>query len=169
MLISALLSITLAPALQDLLIRGKIKPEHEHPVSRFLIRVYEPFVYIALRRPKSTIAIGLFALASAVPLGMKLGHEFMPPLNEGDLLYMPITFPNISIEEAKKQLQNQDRILKTFPEVETVFGKVGRSETATDPAPITMIETTVRLRPADKWRHTFHPRWYSSSSSSWAP
>ncbi|HEX3696425.1 MAG TPA: efflux RND transporter permease subunit [Polyangia bacterium] len=165
MLISAVLSITFAPALRDLLIRGKIRPEHKHPVSRFLIRVYEPFVYIALRRPKSTIAIGLFALASAVPLGMKLGHEFMPPLNEGDLLYMPITFPNISIEEAKNQLQHQDRILKTFPEVETVFGKVGRSETPTDPAPITMVETTVRLRPQEQWRKTFHARWYSS----WAP
>ena len=165
MLISAILSITFAPALRDLLIRGNIRPESKHPVSRFLIRVYEPFVYIALRRPKSTIAIGLFALASAVPLGMKLGHEFMPPLNEGDLLYMPITFPNISIEEAKKQLQYQDRILKTFPEVDTVFGKVGRSETATDPAPITMVETTVRLRPQEQWRKTFHARWYSS----WAP
>ncbi len=165
MLISAILSITFAPALRDLLIRGNIRPENKHPVSRFLIRVYEPFVYVALRRPKSTIAIGLFALASAVPLGMKLGHEFMPPLNEGDLLYMPITFPNISIEEAKTQLQVQDRILKTFPEVETVFGKVGRSETATDPAPITMVETTVRLRPQEQWRKTFHARWYSS----WAP
>ena len=167
MLISAILSITFAPALRDLLIRGKIRPEQKHPVSRFLIRVYEPFVYIALRRPKSTIAIGLFALASAVPLGMKLGHEFMPALNEGDLLYMPITFPNISIEEAKRQLQQQDRILKTFPEVETVFGKVGRSETATDPAPITMVETTVRLRPQEGWRKTFHARWYSSWAPTW--
>jgi len=167
MLISALLSITFAPALMTLLLRGKITPEHRHPVSRFLIRIYEPFVYIALRRPKSTIAIGLFALASALPLGMKLGHEFMPPLNEGDLLYMPITFPNISIEEAKKQLQAQDRILRTFPEVETVFGKVGRSETATDPAPITMVETTVRLRPQEQWRRKPHARWYSSWAPSW--
>jgi Cu(I)/Ag(I) efflux system membrane protein CusA/SilA len=167
MLISAILSITLAPALMGLLIRGKITPEHRHPVSRFLIRVYEPFVYVALRRPKSTIAIGLFALASAVPLGMKLGHEFMPPLNEGDLLYMPITFPNISIEEAKRQLQIQDRILRTFPEVETVFGKVGRSESATDPAPITMVETTVRLRPQEAWRKVFHARWYSSWAPAW--
>ena len=165
MLISAILSITFAPALRDLLIRGKIRPERDHPISRLLKRVYEPFVYIALRRPKSTLAIGLFALASAVPLGLKLGHEFMPPLNEGDLLYMPITFPNISIEQAKQQIQVQDRLLRTFPEVETVFGKVGRAETATDPAPITMVETTVRLRPQDEWRKTFHARWYSS----WAP
>jgi Cu(I)/Ag(I) efflux system membrane protein CusA/SilA len=167
MLISALLSITLAPALQDLFIRGKIKPEKEHPVSRFLIRLYEPFVYVALRRPKSTIAIGLFALASAVPVAMRLGNEFMPPLNEGDLLYMPITFPNISIEEAKRQLQYQDRVLRSFPEVETVFGKVGRVESATDPAPITMVETTVQLRPAKEWRKTHHERWYSSWAPSW--
>ncbi len=165
MVISAILSITFAPALRDLLIRGKIRPEHRHPVSRFLIRLYEPFVWIALRRPKSTVAIGLFALASAVPLASKLGHEFMPPLNEGDLLYMPITFPNIAIEEAKEQLQKQDRILRSFPEVATVFGKVGRAESATDPAPITMVETTVQLRPQAEWRKTFHARWYSG----WAP
>ncbi|HVX96433.1 MAG TPA: efflux RND transporter permease subunit [Polyangia bacterium] len=162
MLISAILSITFAPALRDLLIRGKITPEHRHPVSRFLVRLYEPFVWIALRRPKSTVAIGLFALASAVPLAGRLGHEFMPPLNEGDLLYMPITFPNISIEQAKEQLQRQDAILRTFPEVETVFGKVGRAESATDPAPITMVETTVRLRPQAEWRKVFHARWYSA-------
>jgi copper/silver efflux system protein len=165
MLISALLSITFAPALQDLFIRGNIRPEKKHPVSRFLIRLYEPFVYVALRRPKSTVAIGLFLLASAIPAALRLGNEFMPPLNEGDLLYMPITFPNISIEEAKRQLQYQDRMLRSFPEVETVFGKVGRVESATDPAPITMVETTVQLRPADQWRKTHHPRWYSG----WAP
>ena len=165
MVISALLSITLAPALLALFVRGRIKSEREHPISRLLIRIYQPFVYVALRRPWSTVAIGALALASAVPLWMKLGTEFMPPLNEGDLLYMPITLPNISIEEAKRQLQVQDRILRSFPEVETVFGKVGRAETATDPAPITMVETTARLRPPATWRKTFHPRWYSW----WAP
>jgi Cu(I)/Ag(I) efflux system membrane protein CusA/SilA len=165
MLISALLSITFAPALQDLFIRGNIRPEKKHPVSRFLIRLYEPFVYVALRRPKSTIAIGLFALASAIPVAMHLGNEFMPPLNEGDLLYMPITFPNISIEEAKRQLQYQDRMLRTFPEVATVFGKIGRVESPTDPAPITMVETTVQLRPPSEWRKRHHQRWYSG----WAP
>jgi Cu(I)/Ag(I) efflux system membrane protein CusA/SilA len=165
MLISALLSITLAPALQDLFIRGKITPEKKHPISRFLIRLYEPFVYVALRRPKSTVAIGLFALASAVPIALRLGSEFMPPLNEGDLLYMPITFPNISIEEAKRQLQYQDRMLRGFPEVATVFGKIGRVESATDLAPITMVETTVQLRPPSAWRKKHHDRWYSS----WAP
>src|SRR6202034_1953130 len=95
MLFSAVLSITFAPALRDFLIRGKIFPEKKHPVSRLLIAVYKPFVYVALRRPRSTIAIGLLALLSASPLAAKLGHEFMPPLNEGDLLYMPITFPNV--------------------------------------------------------------------------
>jgi Cu(I)/Ag(I) efflux system membrane protein CusA/SilA len=165
MLISAVLSITFAPALRDILIRGKIRPEKKHPISRFIIRLYEPFVYVALRRPKSTIAIGLFALASAVPVGLRLGSEFMPPLNEGDLLYMPITFPNISIEEAKKQLQYQDRILRSFPEVTTVFGKIGRVESATDPAPITMVETTVQLKPQAEWRKKHHHRWYSG----WAP
>jgi len=167
MVISALLSITLAPALLDLFVRGRIKPEREHPVSRFLIRIYQPFVYVAMRRPWSTIAIGVFALISAWPLSTKLGVEFMPPLNEGDLLYMPITFPNISIEEAKRQLQYQDRLLRGFPEVETVFGKVGRAETATDPAPITMVETTVQLRPTSAWRKTFHARWYSSRAPDW--
>ncbi len=165
MLISALLSITFAPALRDALIRGKIRPEKRHPVSRLLVRLYEPFVWVALRRPKSTLAIGALAVLSAVPMATRLGREFMPPLNEGDLLYMPITFPNISIEEAKRQLQIQDRILRGFPEVETVFGKIGRAETATDPAPITMVETTVRLRPPAQWRKIPHGRWYSS----WAP
>jgi copper/silver efflux system protein len=167
MLISALLSITFAPALRDALIRGRIRSEKDHPLSRLIRRVYEPFVFVALRRPKSTVALGVLAMASAVPLGLKLGHEFMPPLNEGDLLYMPVTFPNISIEEAKRQLQIQDRLLKSFPEVETVFGKIGRAETATDPAPITMVETTVRLRPQSAWRKVHRDRWYSSWAPAW--
>lgn len=165
MLFSALLSITFAPAMRDLLIRGRIHSEAQHPVSRFIIRLYQPFVYVALRRPLSTIAIGVFALISAVPIGLRLGHEFMPPLNEGDLLYMPITFPNLSIEEAKEQLQRQDRILKSFPEVQSVFGKIGRAQTSTDPAPLTMVETTVQLRPAETWREVTVDRWYSG----WAP
>ena len=165
MLAAAVLSITFAPALRDFLIRGKIFPEAKHPVSRFLIALYKPFVYVALRRPISTVAIGALAVVSAVSLSRKLGHEFMPPLNEGDILYMPITFPNISIEEAKKQLQIQDRILKSFPEVETVFGKVGRAETPTDPAPLTMVETTVRLKPQEQWPRMMQDRWYSA----WAP
>ncbi len=165
MLSAAVLSITFAPALRDLLIRGKIRPESQHPVSRAIIRVYKPFVFVALRRPKSTILIGLLALLSAVPLALKLGSEFMPPLNEGDLLYMPTTFPGISIEEAKRQLQLQDRVLRAVPEVETVFGKVGRAETATDPAPLTMVETTVQLRPKETWRTIRHDRWWTG----WVP
>jgi Cu(I)/Ag(I) efflux system membrane protein CusA/SilA len=152
MLSAAILSITFAPALRDLLIRGRIRPESEHPVSRFIIRLYKPFVFVALRHPKSTVAMGLLAVLSAIPLAWKLGSEFMPPLNEGDLLYMPTTFPGLSIEEARRQLQLQDRILRSVPEVETVFGKVGRAETATDPAPLTMVETTVRLKPKEQWR-----------------
>jgi Cu(I)/Ag(I) efflux system membrane protein CusA/SilA len=165
MLAAALLSITFAPAMRDLLIRGRIRPEANHPVSRFIIRLYRPFVFVALRRPKSTVAIGLLAVLSAVPLLARLGHEFMPPLNEGDVLYMPTTLPNLSIEEAKRQVQMQDRVLRGFPEVETVFGKAGRAETATDPAPLTMVETTVRLRPQEEWRLLPRQRWYSG----WAP
>ncbi|BDG05976.1 efflux RND transporter permease subunit [Anaeromyxobacter oryzae] len=165
MLSAALLSITFAPALRDLLIRGRIRPESEHPVSRFIIRWYRPFVFVALRRPKSTIAIGLLAILSAVPLALRLGEEFMPPLNEGDVLYMPTTLPGISIEEAKRQLQAQDRVFRSFPEVASVFGKTGRAETATDPAPLTMVETTVRLKPVEQWRTVPAARWWSS----WAP
>ncbi|MBI5549821.1 MAG: efflux RND transporter permease subunit, partial [Deltaproteobacteria bacterium] len=165
MLSAALVSITFAPALRDVLLRGKIRSEARHPLSRLIIRLYKPFVFVALRRPKSTVAIGLFAVLSAVPLALKLGHEFMPPLNEGDVLYMPTTFPNISIEEAKRQLQVQDRVLRGFPEVASVFGKVGRAETATDPAPLTMVETAVRLKPEEQWRKLDRQRWYSA----WAP
>ncbi len=168
MLSAAVLSITFAPALRDLLLRGKIRSEARHPISRAIIRVYKPFVFVALRRPKSTIAIGLLAVLSAVPLAFKLGHEFMPPLNEGDLLYMPTTFPNISIEEAKRQLQIQDRVLHGFPEVASVFGKAGRAETATDPAPLTMVETTVRLRPVEEWRTLPRKRWWSAWAPGWA-
>jgi Cu(I)/Ag(I) efflux system membrane protein CusA/SilA len=165
MLLSALLSITFAPALRDLLIRGRILPERRHPLSRLILRIYRPFVHVALARPRSTLAIGLFLLLSALPVARRLGHEFMPPLDEGDILYMPITFPGISIEEAKRQLQLQDRLLRSLPEVRSVFGKVGRAETATDPAPLTMVETTVRLRPRAEWRRVPRPRWWSG----WAP
>jgi Cu(I)/Ag(I) efflux system membrane protein CusA/SilA len=167
MLAAAVLSITFAPALRDLLLRGRIRPESRHPVSRAIIRIYKPFVFVALRRPKSTLAIGLLAVLSAVPLATRLGSEFMPPLAEGDLLYMPTTFPNVSIEEAKRVLQLQDRVLRGFPEVASVFGKAGRADTATDPAPITMVETTVRLRPVSEWRLLDRTRWYSSWAPSW--
>jgi Cu(I)/Ag(I) efflux system membrane protein CusA/SilA len=167
MLAAAILSITFAPALRDLLLRGKIRPESKHPISRAIIRVYKPFVFVALRWPKTTVALGLLAILSAVPLAIRLGSEFMPPLNEGDVLFMPTTFPGISIEEAKGALQRQDRVLRAFPEVDAVFGKVGRAETATDPAPITMVETTVRLRPVSTWRIVEQRRWYSSWAPNW--
>ncbi len=161
MAFAALLSITLAPALMSFLVRGRIFPERRHPISRVLIGVYKPFVYVALRNPKTTIAIGLAAFVSALPLIPRLGSEFMPALDEGDLLYMPITFPNISVEEAKRALQIQDRALREYPEVVSVFGKVGRSETATDPAPLSMVETVVRLKPRSEWRHIHVDRFYS--------
>jgi len=165
MAFAALVSITLAPALMSVFIRGKIRHEKDHPVSRAMISIYRPFAWVALKNPRTTIAIGLAAVLSAVPMAMRLGHEFMPPLNEGDMLYMPTTFPNISIEEVKRYLQVQDRIIRGFPEVERVFGKAGRSETATDPAPLSMVETVVKLKPRDRWRMIPQPRWYSG----WAP
>ena len=165
MLSAALLSITVAPALRDYLLRGKIYSEDRHPVSRAIRRVYEPFVHVALRNPRTTVLIGAMALLSALPIAQRLGSEFMPPLDEGDLLYMPTTFPNISIEEARRQLQQQDEILRSFPEVASVLGKVGRAETSTDPAPLSMVETVIRLLPREQWRHKQVVRWYSG----WLP
>jgi Cu(I)/Ag(I) efflux system membrane protein CusA/SilA len=151
MLSAAILSITLAPALRDLLVRGRIRSEDKHPVSRFIRALYRPFVFVALRKPLTTLAIGGFALLSAIPPLLKLGHEFMPPLIEGDILYMPTTLPNLSIEEAKRQLERQDAILASFPEVKSVFGKAGRSQSATDPAPLSMVETIIQLKPHSAW------------------
>ena len=165
MVAAAILSVTLAPALRDLLIRGRVRPEAEHPISRAIISVYPPFVFVALRRPVTTVMIGVLAVVSAIPLAMKLGSEFMPSLNEGDILYMPTTLPNLSIEEAKRQLQRQDAILKSFPEVRSVHGKIGRAETPTDPAPLSMAETVVQLHPRELWPKVPVSRWYSS----WAP
>ncbi len=165
MLSAALLSVTFAPALRDLLIRGKIRRESEHPVSRLIRAVYEPFVYIALRRPITTLAIGVLAVASSIPVWLRLGSEFMPALNEGDILYMPTTLPGLSIEEAKRQLARQDAIIAAFPEVERVFGKVGRAETPTDPAPLSMVETLIMLKPPEQWPTVALSRWHSG----WAP
>lgn len=167
MLSAAILSVTFAPAMRDLLLTGRVRSEADHPVSRAIRRVYEPFVYIALRRPLTTLGIGLFAVLSAVPLFLQLGSEFMPPLNEGDVLYMPTTFPNIAIEEAKRQLELQDRTLAVFPEVQRVFGKVGRAETATDPAPLSMVETVVQLKLPERWPTAHHARWYSAWAPTW--
>ena len=167
MAFAALVSVTLAPALMTLFVRGRIRPEHEHPVSRALIRVYRPFAWVALKNPRTTIAIGLAAVLSALPMAARLGHEFMPPLNEGDLLYMPTTFPNLSIEEAKRSIQIQDQLIRRFPEVEAVFGKAGRSSTPTDPAPLSMVETVVKLKPRDQWRIIHHDRWWSRRVPAW--
>lgn len=161
MLSAALLSVTVAPALRDYLIRGRIRPERRHPVSRLIRKVYEPFVHVALENPKTTVLIGVMALVSALPIAGRLGSEFMPPLDEGDIVYMPTTLPNISIEEAREQMRRQDEILRSFPEVEVVVGKIGRAETATDPAPFSMAETTVKLKPRSEWRTKYKRRWYA--------
>lgn len=165
MFFAAVTAVTLSPALMTILIRGRIRHEKNHPVSKFLIRLYKPFVYVALRNPKTTIAIGLVAIIATLPMIPKIGSEFMPPLNEGDILFMPTTFPNISVEQAKQYMQYQDRILRSFPEVISVYGKAGRAETATDPAPLSMLETVVQLKPRERWRTVAVPRWYSG----WAP
>jgi Cu(I)/Ag(I) efflux system membrane protein CusA/SilA len=152
MFFAALLSITLVPVLMVWFIRGKITPEKRNPVNRFLIWIYRPAVDGVLRFPKTTITLAVLALLlTLIPLG-RIGSEFMPPLNEGDILFMPTAVPGIAIDEAVKILQGQDRILKSFPEVETVFGKAGEADTATDPAPLSMFETTVQLKPREQWR-----------------
>ncbi len=149
---SALLAITVVPVLMGYFIRGNILPEKKNPINRFLIGVYRPVIHAVLRFKWITIAAALVVLgATAYPLG-KLGSEFMPPLNEGDLLYMPTTDPGISITKARELLQQTDKIIKSFPEVDHAFGKVGRAETATDPAPLSMIETTITLKPEEEWR-----------------
>jgi Cu(I)/Ag(I) efflux system membrane protein CusA/SilA len=152
MLSAALLSVTVAPALRDLLLQGKIRPEATHPVSRAIRAVYAPFVHVALRNPATTVLIGRDGGALGAPHRVAAGSEFMPPLDEGDLLYMPTTLPGISIEEARRQLQRQDAILREVPEVAVVLGKAGRAETPTDPAPLSMFETVVKLKPRAQWR-----------------
>lgn len=159
MAFAAVVAITVAPALMGLLIRGKIRPEEKHPVSRSLFRVYEPVLRGILKKPVVAIAAAVVLVLSTVPIYFKLGSEFMPPLNEGSILYMPTTLPGISVTEATRLLQVQDKILKSFPEVERVFGKAGRAVTSTDPAPFSMMETTVTLKPQDEWRKK--ERWYS--------
>ena len=152
MFFASFLSITLAPVLMVLLIRGKIHSEAKNPVSRFLIALYYPVVRAVLRFKKTTIAIAALMLVLTVPSFMRLGSEFMPPLNEGMIFYMPTTLPGISVTQAGRILQLQDRILMNFPEVLRVFGKSGRAETPTDPAPFSMGETTVMLKPESEWR-----------------
>jgi copper/silver efflux system protein len=152
MFFASFLSITLAPILMVLLIRGKIHSEARNPVSRVLIALYHPVVRAVLRFKTITIALAVLMLLVTIPAFSRLGSEFMPPLNEGMIFYMPTTVPGISVTQASRLLQIQDRILKSFPEVERVFGKSGRAETPTDPAPFSMMETTVMLKAESEWR-----------------
>jgi Cu(I)/Ag(I) efflux system membrane protein CusA/SilA len=149
---AALLSITIVPILMGYLIRGKIRPEHKNPVNRFLIWVYHPIIKLVLKAKILVILLAVAVLAVTYIPWKLVGSEFMPPLNEGDLLYMPTTLPGISITKARELLQQTDRIIATFPEVHHVFGKIGRAETATDPAPLSMMETTITLKPESEWR-----------------
>lgn len=146
------LAITLVPVLMGYFIRGKVLPEHKNPVNKALIGLYRPMLNLSLRYPKTMIIIALGLLGSAYYPTSKLGSEFIPPLDEGDLMYMPTTYPGISIGKARELLQQTNKLIKTVPEVETVWGKIGRAETATDPAPLTMIETTIQLKPREEWR-----------------
>jgi copper/silver efflux system protein len=179
MAIAALLAITLDPAMRMLFTRmdykhfkprwlsnlvnaitvGKYYPEEQHPISKILFRIYEPACRFVLKHRKATIITAGLLMLSTVPVYFQLGSEFMPPLNEGTILYMPTTLPGISVTETQKLLQSMDKILKDTPEVEKVFGKAGRAETSTDPAPFSMMETTVVLKPENQWRKVH--RWYS--------
>jgi Cu(I)/Ag(I) efflux system membrane protein CusA/SilA len=149
---ASILAITLIPILMLSFIRGRILPESRNPLSRATIAVYEPALKLVLRFPLTAIGIAILLMVITIYPFTKLGSEFMPPLDEGDLLYMPTTYPGISITEAKNLLQQTDRIIRTFPEVEYVFGKAGRAETATDPAPLSMLETTIKLKDRKHWR-----------------
>ncbi|MBY8314081.1 efflux RND transporter permease subunit [Vibrio fluvialis] len=149
---SAGLAVTLVPVLMGYFIRGKILPEHKNPVNRILVGLYRPLLNISLNYPKSMIVIAIALMASAYYPTSKLGSEFIPPLDEGDLMYMPTTFPGISVGKARELLQQMDKLIKTVPEVKSVWGKVGRADTATDPAPLTMIETVIQLKPHEEWR-----------------
>ncbi|MGA2781372.1 MAG: CusA/CzcA family heavy metal efflux RND transporter [Smithella sp.] len=152
MLFSSFLAVTLTPVLMTLFIRGKIRPEEKNPISIFLHKIYEPVARLALRFKKTVIVAAVIILILTIYPFMKLGSEFMPPLYEGSLFYMPVTMPGASISEVSSLLQIQDTILKKIPEVEQVFGKAGRAETATDPAPLEMFETVINLKPESQWR-----------------
>ncbi len=185
MAIAAILAVTLDPAMRMIFARmdyfkfrprflawvvnqvavGKYYKEEKHPISRLLFRIYEPPARLVLKHPKTTIAIALILVATTVPVYLRLGSEFMPPLNEGTILYMPTTLPGISVSEAQTILQHQDQMIRAFPEVERVFGKAGRAETSTDPAPFSMMETTVMLKPPSEWR--FKKQWYSNWAPNW--
>jgi Cu(I)/Ag(I) efflux system membrane protein CusA/SilA len=160
---AALLAVTLVPPLMMLVMRGKFRREDANPVSRILTRLYRPVVGLAVRARWFVLAAAALLLVATVPVAMRLGSEFMPPLNEGSLLVMPTTFPGISIEEARRALTAQHRIIKSFQEVASVHGKAGRAETATDPAQLDMNESVVMLRPREEWPTRFSPRWHSGA------
>ena len=149
---AALLSVTLVPVLMVLFLRGRIMPEAKNPVNRLLIACYRPLIAGVMRWKKATIALALLALAASIYPAAKLGSEFMPTLNEGTLFYMPTSLPGMSITKAAELLQTQNKIIRSFPEVESVFGKAGRANTATDPAPTEMFETVINLKPESEWR-----------------
>ncbi len=149
---SAALAVTVVPVLMGYLIRGRVRPEKENPLNRWLLRSYAPILNAVLKRPGTTLAVaGLVTLLGFWPL-TRIGSEFIPPLDEGDLMYMPTTYPGLSIGKARELLQQTDKLIATVPEVKTVFGKIGRADTATDPAPLTMIETFIQLKPRSEWR-----------------
>jgi Cu(I)/Ag(I) efflux system membrane protein CusA/SilA len=165
-LAGALVTLAVSPALRDrLLARGRVIPELANPLTRALVRAYRPFVHFALSRPALTLATAGLALLSCVPILPRLGSEFLPRIDEGELLYMPTTAPGLTDGEAAGELAEQDRDIAAHPAVANVYGKIGRAETATDPAPWSMAETTVRLKPRDEWPAVTRRRWYSS----WAP
>src|SRR5258708_28428670 len=150
--INAILAVTLAPVLISFFLKGKLKPDDHNPLNRTLESWYNPILNWCITWRKTTIAINIIALIISIPLLLSLGSEFMPPLDEGSILFMPVTLPDISNSEAKQLLQVQDRIIKSVPEVENVLGKAGRANTATDNSPISMVETIILLKPRSEWR-----------------
>jgi len=154
---AAILSVTLVPVLMGYFIRGKVISEHRNPVNRILVAAYRPVINAVIRYPKQTLILALLVLLTGLWPASRLGSEFMPPLDEGDLMYMPTTYPGISIDKAREILQHTDKLIMKVPEVKRVFGKIGRAETATDPAPLTMIETVIQLKPRDEWRPGMTP------------
>ena len=168
MFAAAVLSITLAPPLMVLLLKGRFRTEATNPVSRLLSAVYRPIAVLVVRFRMIVVTAAVLLMIATVPTFQRLGSEFMPPLDEGSLLVMPTTFPGIAIEEARRALTAQNRIVMRFPEIMSVHGKAGRAETATDPAQLDMIESVIALRPRAEWPTRYTPRWYSSTVPDWA-
>src|SRR5213075_2679461 len=152
MIVDAILVITLAPVLISFFMKGRFRPESANPINRGLERIYEPVIRACIKWRKTTIGINIIALLISIPLLFSLGREFMPPLDEGSILFMPVTLPDVSNSEVKRILQVQDKIIKSVPEVKNVLGKAGRANTATDNSPISMIETIILLKPKSEWR-----------------